>query len=193
MNPKTTKIITKPVVQSKKPNAVVKTKRATSGRQSLGGIFAIDNGWEKTAAEVKKPVQEFTIPKINQKPTRICYQQQTNSAQVFAATKIPVSMDTSQGKHRSKFDRRSEESGSESGEDDIVQPLPSKSMFTDSEAESEDVPPTTVDSPLAKRQKLQSKKDDEHNQAAVPSNGHARNDDDDSENDDRISIEADLE
>lgn len=188
MNPKTSKIIKMPVVQPKKPKAAVKTNRATSSRQSLGGIFAIDNGWEKTAAEVKKPVQKFTIPQINQKPTRVCYQQQTNSAQVFAATKVPVILDTSKEKHRNKFDRRSEESGSESDEDDTVQP-----MFNDSEADSETVSPTAIDSPLSKRQKLQSKIDDKHNQATVITNGHATNDDDDSENEDRISIEADLE
>lgn len=184
----------KPLIGSGSANAArqIKRKKPSDGRSNLGGIFAIDNGWEKTA----DGMNGFTIPKkkppsIMELPSSPVNQPTAPLQRVHVKQRIgaPLQNGTQQQSGRekivfvpqkeqptsNKFNRRRNSSDESSSDDDdksdsgVLMNQKKKSLFSESEDEAGEVAPAAQDSdeedePVnpPKRQKLASLSEDEN-------------------------------
>lgn len=210
INPRTSK----PVKRLAKP----KQKQAT-GLAKLGGIFAIDNGWDK----------EISVSKRAPKPSEICFPKTETSPIPFVAkaprkpiqfvSEVPTPFGINgngnakghlddDSKKRSKFSYDSENESDNDSDDNVSATRAVKrSLFSDSEddCQAEVSMPVKILEPPMKRQKIPSQSDDELSGFALKQingnekkeiNGNEvgvsnRNEDDEDDDDDAISLTAD--
>ena len=123
MNPKTSKIIRTraPIVEKK------------NSFESLGGIFAIHNGWEDTAEETK--LKEIALKKRPRSPIKV--PQSEKLPEIHNGFK-EISQVVDTVKQKSKFDRHFDTESESEEENEIIHENHGKDTLSDSDEASDD-------------------------------------------------------
>lgn len=205
INPRTKKPVNKSVQAMKKPVPLktnkVKVDSKKNDLRKLGGIFGIDNGWDKKTEEVKKKTNEIlklenvpqNIPPHVQPIKRIEFinYDAPKNPKIQRAPIIAPPKEPSEEKKPGKFDRCAESSDESDDDPKYTQfSTKTKSVFSDSEDGSQQGSQVSkspvkkvcqsdedTDEPNAKRQKTEETSNDE------PPTAY--------DDDDRISLVAD--